>query len=80
MCVQVVALETSMTKAKSIYQLDLEDEVALLVGNERHGLGMDLLSLVDDIAFIPLYGRKNSLNVANSMAIAASEVVRKLSL
>lgn len=76
---QIVALETA-SHAKSIYEIKWSDRIAILVGNERHGINLELLSLVDETAYIPLYGRKNSLNVANALAIAASEVVRQLSL
>lgn len=44
---------------------------ALLVGNERFGLDPETLRQVDGVVRIPVYGRKNSLNVASAFAVAA---------
>lgn len=49
----------------------------LVVGNEEYGCSQNLLSQADVIIEIPLYGRKNSLNVANAFAIAAAEIRRQ---
>ena len=43
---------------------------ALILGNERFGLGTPVLKMADEILTIPLYGRKNSLNVAVTGPIA----------
>lgn len=42
---------------------------ALVLGNERFGLDPDTLRQVDGVARIPVYGRKNSLNVAAAFAV-----------
>jgi tRNA G18 (ribose-2'-O)-methylase SpoU len=42
----------------------------VIFGNEEFGVSDDVLSLSDEILFIPLYGNKNSLNVSVSSGIA----------
>ncbi len=46
----------------------------LVLGNERFGLDPEVVSLCDGTARIPLFGRKNSLNVAAAFAVAAYEI------
>lgn len=48
-------------------------KLALLVGNERHGIESDRLQLCDGTLEIPCWGRKNSLNVAVSLGMAVFE-------
>ncbi|MDZ7374269.1 MAG: RNA methyltransferase [candidate division KSB1 bacterium] len=52
--------------------------VALVVGNEWHGVRDDVLTLADAAVFIPMFGRKTSLNVAVAFGIAVYELVRRL--
>lgn len=47
------------------------DKIALIVGNEIRGLGQDILDVCDDTVFMPMLGRKESLNVAVAAGIAA---------
>jgi len=49
---------------------------ALVLGNERFGLGADVLRQVAGVVRIPVYGRKNSLNVATAFAVCAYAVRR----
>lgn len=44
--------------------------VALVLGNEAHGLGEEHAALVDELVAIPIHGRAESLNVAAAAAIA----------
>lgn len=47
---------------------------ALLLGNERFGLDPETLRQVDGVARIPVYGRKNSLNVVTAFAVCGYAV------
>lgn len=44
---------------------------AVVLGNERFGLGPETLAAVDGVVRIPSFGRKNSLNVVTAFAICA---------
>jgi tRNA G18 (ribose-2'-O)-methylase SpoU len=52
----------------------------LILGNEEYGISNESLKLADYIVEIPLFGAKNSLNVACAFAIAASQIRRQLSI
>jgi tRNA G18 (ribose-2'-O)-methylase SpoU len=66
---RLVALEQA---EKSIRMPDYApaDKVALLIGREVEGIAQELLSKVDDIVEIPMFGSKESFNVAQATAIA----------
>ncbi|MCH9811942.1 hypothetical protein K0U07_04160 [bacterium] len=49
----------------------------LLFGNEKRGLSKEVLSFADEIVSIPLFGNKNSLNVATAFAIIANTIRKK---
>jgi len=71
-----VALET-VSGAQDVAEAEWPFPCALVVGNERFGLGADVVGLCDAVVRIPLCGRKNSLNVASAFAIAACTVRRR---
>lgn len=71
--VHIVGLET-LEGASSLFDPAPErpmGSLALLVGNERHGVSLGLLDLCDEVLTIPVWGEKNSLNVTSALAIAA---------
>lgn len=73
----IIALET-VKGAASIYEYSFPKNTILILGNEEYGCSKEALEIADDIIEIPLYGKKNSLNVANAFSIAASEINRQL--
>lgn len=69
---QVIGLETA-ERPIDLYEKFIFAPTALVVGNERFGLDVNVLKACDEIRKIPLRGRKNSLNVGISLAVAAFE-------
>lgn len=59
------------------WELDLSGPVALLVGNEAHGLGPDALSTVEELVTIPMAADTESLNVGVATAVICFEAVRQ---
>jgi TrmH family RNA methyltransferase len=57
--------------------LDLTKPVAVLVGNETHGLTPELANTADVRATIPMRGRSESLNVGMAGTVLAFEVARQ---
>ena len=55
-----------------------EAPVVLIFGNEIDGVGEDILKISDAVK-IPMFGTKESLNVATTVGIALYEVVRQIS-
>ena len=64
------ALDT-FSQAPSIFDCKPQGRLALWVGNEQFGLPEELLQKIPQRVRIPMYGQKNSLNVANALAATA---------
>lgn len=73
---QLVGLEQA-TNSQCLYQFAFARKAVLVVGNERAGLEEGLLSLLDHVVEIPLYGRPHAHNVATAAAIAMYEYCRQ---
>ncbi|OVE75873.1 hypothetical protein BVX97_03440 [bacterium E08(2017)] len=74
--VQLIALET-MPTASPPAAADIRFPCTVLLGNERFGLGKDMLAQADTVINIPVYGSKNSLNVVSAFSICAYEIRRR---
>ncbi len=72
---KIIALEQS-DDSIDIRKYTAPDKIALLLGEEVHGIPQETLSEVDDIIEIPMYGKKESFNVS----IAAGIAMYKLAL
>lgn len=73
----IVALEKNALSVQ-VGTIEINGPVALIVGNEVTGVGEDLLVLADTVAHIPMYGRKESLNVSVAAGIGMYVVGQKL--
>ena len=49
-------------------------KIAIVLGNERHGISPSIINACDETVHIPMWGRKNSLNVGTAFACFASAV------
>src|SRR5690606_3818709 len=56
---------------------DLRGDVAVLLGNEAHGLADDVVSASDGVVTVPMAGAVESLNVAMTGAVVAFESARQ---
>jgi 23S rRNA (guanosine2251-2'-O)-methyltransferase len=73
---RIVALELT-NQSKVIWDYQFALPTALILGNEALGVSREILKLADDIVEIPMFGYKNSLNVAVAFGIAAYEIQRQ---
>lgn len=71
-----IALET-VDSAPSWADFSYPEICTLILGNEERGVNQPLLEQTDHVVTIPLFGIKNSLNVANAFAILAAQVSKK---
>jgi TrmH family RNA methyltransferase len=55
----------------------LEGPVALVLGNEAHGLGDDVRRDLDHLVRLPIHGRAESLNLAAAAAVLLWETARR---
>ncbi|HEX9682364.1 MAG TPA: TrmH family RNA methyltransferase [Acidimicrobiales bacterium] len=71
-----VALEL-VAGAVPIFDADLADDIALVVGHEDRGVATATLASVDSAVFLPQTGNVGSLNVGVATAIALAELRRQ---
>lgn len=74
--IPVVALETA-ENVPCYSDFAFPRPVALLVGNEALGITREALESADHVVRIPLFGFKNSLNVASAFAVVLFEALRQ---
>ena len=64
----------------TIYAVDLNRPLAILMGSEGKGISTSVLNLVDEKAALPLLGEINSLNVSVACGAFLYEVIRQRNL
>ncbi|MGZ8256546.1 MAG: TrmH family RNA methyltransferase [Gallionella sp.] len=68
---------TSLQATRSLYQCQLQGDIAFMVGNEGAGLSAQLLALASQPITIPMLGKVESLNAAAATAICLFEALRQ---
>jgi len=74
---QLLAVETA-EGATNIWDIDFRFPVAFVFGNEALGIAPNALEACDGLARLPVFGVKNSLNVANCAAVVVYAAIRQL--
>jgi len=69
----IIALDTS-DAAIPVAEFDFPESFTLVLGNEEYGISNETLKEADYIIEVPLFGAKNSINVACAFAIAAAKI------
>lgn len=62
--------------AKSFQDIEYPDKVAIVLGHEKRGVDDEILKKSDMRIYIPMRGKKESLNVANCASIILYEITR----
>jgi RNA methyltransferase, TrmH family len=73
----MTVLATTLDDATALDDVDLTGPVAVLLGNEAHGLPADVVAAADIAVRIPMAGRVESLNVAMTGTVIAFEAARQ---
>ncbi len=78
--VLVVGLEKTeeSVEIERLKDYKIRQDIALIVGNEVDGITEDILEMCDEVVHIPMYGKKESLNVSVAAGIAMYEIRRVL--
>lgn len=71
---RIVALEQD-NRSISLKNYTPPEKIALLIGEEVHGITQELLEQCEDILEIPMVGKKESFNVSVATGIALYQVV-----
>lgn len=73
----LLALETTSDATNLFLEPTFPEPIALIFGHEVDGISPELLSLADTTCFLPMNGKKESLNISVAAGIALYEVQRK---
>ncbi len=72
----VAALELT-DECQPYYAVDFPQRVALVLGNEDHGVTRACLDLCDAAVYVPMYGKGHSLNVHVSLAVVGYHLLHR---
>ncbi len=65
---QIVGVET-MKGSLAFNDFAWQKKTILVFGNEEYGISSHVMAVCDEIVHIPMFGRKNSLNIANAVSV-----------
>ena len=63
--------------AKHFQKVEYPNELAIILGHEKNGVDPDILENSDQKIYVPMRGKKESLNVANCASIILYEITRE---
>ncbi|KAI2490083.1 hypothetical protein MHU86_24503 [Fragilaria crotonensis] len=73
----VIGMETTDKSKQYTLMAYPQDGCALILGNEVTGVDTEIMPLLDEIIEIPMYGAKNSLNIAACAPVVLYEILRQ---
>jgi len=71
---------TSEKGDKYIYDIDFEEPIVIVIGNESQGVSKNIQDIASYKIKIPMIGKTESLNASVAASIIAYEKVRKMKL
>lgn len=74
--VEIVGVELD-AQAKNYWKTPLKFPVAMIFGHETEGISKEVLHMCNKVIFVPMYGKKESLNVEAAFSTVVYEIVRK---
>ena len=73
----IIGVET-IKGALPFYDMPWEDNTIIVFGNEEYGISSHVRNACDAFVHIPMFGKKNSLNVANAVTVICFQVAGSL--
>ena len=67
-------------KSVSLYELDLTEKLAIVLGNEHRGVSEEAAEAANETFMIPMFGMVQSLNVSVAAAVILYEALRQRSV
>ena len=75
--IKIIAVEQDK-RSQRFDQVQYELPLALVVGNETHGVSKEVLDMADTIVELPMFGVNKSLNVMVSSGIVLYKIIEQL--
>ena len=69
----IIGLET-VKGSLPYHDLAWQKNTIVVFGNEEYGISSHVMAVCDEFVNIPMFGRKNSLNVANAVAVVCFHI------
>lgn len=73
----IVALEQTKN-AINFWKFKPEFPLVLVLGSEKRGISKQILKYCDKAIYIPMFGKKKSLNVSVAFAVAGYQIIKNL--
>lgn len=73
---RLVGIEQT-SNSKNIHEYSFQRKTVLVVGNERLGISEDVLTLLDDVVEIPVWGMPHSYNASTATNMVLYEYCRQ---
>jgi 23S rRNA (guanosine2251-2'-O)-methyltransferase len=73
----IITVAATEKTEQTIYQVNLENGVAILMGSEDRGVNPSVLKIVDEKAKLPMFGTIESLNVSVACGAFLYETLRQ---
>ncbi len=74
---QIVGVET-IEGARPFYEVSWKRKTIVVFGNEEYGISSHVMATCDKFVHIPMYGKKNSINVANAVSVICFHIAGSL--
>jgi len=75
---RIIGVET-IEGALPFYDISWEEKTILVFGNEEYGISSHVMETCDKFTHIPMFGKKNSINVANAVSVICFHIAGSLS-
>ena len=72
---QLIGIET-IKESNNHFEFQWPKKGIIVLGNEEYGLTQDMLAACDCFVHLPMFGKKNSINVANAFSAVSYQVVK----
>ncbi len=74
---QIIGVET-VEGSLAFKDISWQKKTIVVFGNEEYGISSHVMAVCDQFANIPMFGRKNSLNVANAVSVICFHIAGHL--
>jgi tRNA G18 (ribose-2'-O)-methylase SpoU len=74
---KIIGVET-MEGSLSYDRMNWQDQTILVFGNEEYGISSHVMGICDHFVHIPMFGKKNSINVSNAVSVVCFHVTQTL--
>ncbi len=76
---RIIGIET-IKDSCSFNTYPWQKDTIVVFGNEEYGISSHVMKICDDFVHIPMFGKKNSINIATAASVICFQVVTSLSI